>query len=128
MEFDGSWSIDRNDGMEKAFCCLNARARDFAKFGRLYLNNGNWNGRQIIPEKWVQESLTPDPTKGGVNYFKYQWWLYENDPDKAFYARGELGQFIYVNPKKKLVIVRLGKDDGDGKWLSLFTSYAANVR
>ena len=126
-QFDGSWSIDKNDGIEKTFCCINARARDFAKFGRLYLNNGAWNGKQIVPSKWVKESLTADATNGGVNYFKYQWWLYENNADHAFYAQGQLGQFIYVNPKKNLIIVRLGKDEGEVNWQTLFANYAASV-
>ena len=53
MEFPASWSIDsRTSATEKAFCCINARARDYAKFGRLYLNKGRWNGKQIIP-MWV---------------------------------------------------------------------------
>ena len=53
MEYDASWSIDRNkNGLEKTFCCINARARDFAKIGRLYLNKGNWNGKQIVSQKW----------------------------------------------------------------------------
>jgi len=126
-EFNGSWSIDRNDGIEKTFCCINARARDFAKFGRLYLNKGNWNGKQVISEKWINESLTADLTNGGVNYYKYQWWLYENNPDGAFYAQGYLGQYIYVNPKKNLIIVRLGKGEGNVNWKSLFSNYAATI-
>ena len=126
-EFDGSWSIDKNDGMEKTFCCINARARDYAKFGRLYLKNGNWNGKQIVPGKWVKESLTPDATNGGVNYFKYQWWLYENDADHAFYAEGNLGQFIYVNPNKNLIIIRLGTAQGKVNWKEFFAKYAATV-
>lgn len=74
MEFDASWSIDSKKHKEvKAFCCLNARARDFAKFGRLYLNNGNWNGKQLIPEEWVKKSTTI--TKDSKDYFySYQWW------------------------------------------------------
>ncbi|HEU4497485.1 MAG TPA: serine hydrolase [Flavobacterium sp.] len=48
MEYDASWSTDRKtDGLEKTFCCINARARDFAKIGRLYLNKGNWNGNRL---------------------------------------------------------------------------------
>jgi CubicO group peptidase (beta-lactamase class C family) len=74
MEFDASWSIDSKKHNEvKAFCCLNARARDFAKFGRLYLNNGNWNGKQLIPEEWVKKSTTI--TKDSKDsFYSYQWW------------------------------------------------------
>ena len=69
MEYDASWSIDRKkNGLEKTFCCLNARARDFAKIGRLYKNKGNWNGRQIVSQKWVEESTKLDTSEGSVNY------------------------------------------------------------
>lgn len=55
MEYDASWSIDKKkDGLEKTFCCLNARARDFAKIGRLYLQNGKWNDQQIVPADWLR--------------------------------------------------------------------------
>ncbi len=123
MEFDASWSIDRKkNGLEKTFCCLNARARDFAKIGRLFKNKGNWNGKQIVSENWVNESITPDTTQGGVNYYKYQWWL--PNPGKDFMAEGILGQFVYVNPEKDIIIVRLGKKEGDADWWTVFTSLA----
>lgn len=121
MEYDASWSIDRTkNGLEKTFCCLNARARDFAKIGRLYLKNGEWNGKQIISKKWVLESTSPDTTNGGIKYYKYQWWL--PNPSQDFMAEGILGQFIYVNPSKNLIIVRLGKKEGDTNWWSIFTA------
>ncbi len=69
MEYDASWSIDRKkNGMEKTFCCVNARARDYAKIGRLYLNKGNWNGRQIVSEQWVNQSTRIDTTNGSAWY------------------------------------------------------------
>lgn len=119
MEYDASWSIDKkNEGTEKTFCCINARARDFAKIGRLYLNKGNWNGKQIVSEKWVEESTKVDTTEGSVYDYQYQWWL----PSKTgeFMAEGILGQFIYVNPSKKVVIVRMGKNHGRVNWSDLF--------
>jgi CubicO group peptidase (beta-lactamase class C family) len=73
MEFAASWSVDREQGWEKAFCCLNARARDFAKFGRLYLHKGTWNGQPIVPEAWVQRSTQVDTTQGSVWEYQYQW-------------------------------------------------------
>ncbi|MEI6507381.1 MAG: serine hydrolase [Bacteroidota bacterium] len=127
MEFDGSWSIDKNNGIEKTFCCLNARARDFAKFGRLYMHKGDWHGKQLISSKWIEQSTTPDEFEAGTKFYKYQWWLMDGDPDKAFYAQGHLGQYIYVNPKRNLIIVRLGKDYGNVNWQSIFASYAMTV-
>lgn len=119
MEYDGSWSIDKkNEGTEKAFCCINARARDFAKIGRLYLNKGKWNGQQIVSEKWVEESTSIDTSNGAVNYYKYQWWLPSTSGD--FMAEGILGQYIYVNPDKHIVIVRMGKNNGRINWSDFF--------
>jgi len=124
MEYDASWSIDRKkEGLEKTFCCLNARARDFAKIGRLYQNKGNWNGKQIVSQKWVEESTKLDTTDGSAKYYQYQWWL--PTPNEDFMAEGILGQFVYVNPTKNLIIVRLGKKEGKAQWWSIFTSLAA---
>ena len=123
MEYDASWSIDRKkNGLEKTFCCLNARARDFAKIGRLYKNKGNWNGKQIVSQKWVEESTKLDTTEGSAKYYQYQWWL--PTPNEDFMAEGILGQFIYVNPTKDLIIVRLGKNEGKADWWTIFTSLA----
>lgn len=123
MEYDASWSIDRKkDGLEKTFCCLNARARDFAKIGRLYLNKGNWNGTQIVSESWVEESTKLDNSEGSANYYQYQWWIPTKNGD--FMAEGILGQFIYVNPDKNLVIVRLGKNEGKTSWWRVLTDLA----
>src|SRR5208283_1515432 len=61
-EYPATWSIDsEQDGFELTPILLNARAIDLAKFGRLYLNNGNWDGKQIVPEQWVTDSTTKDP-------------------------------------------------------------------
>lgn len=123
MEYDASWSIDRKkNGLEKTFCCLNARARDFAKIGRLYKNKGNWNGKQIVSQKWVEESTKLDTTEGSASFYQYQWWL--PTPNEDFMAEGILGQFVYVNPAKDLIIVRLGKTEGKANWWSVFTSLA----
>jgi CubicO group peptidase (beta-lactamase class C family) len=124
MEYDASWSIDRKkNGLEKTFCCLNARARDFAKLGRLYLNKGNWEGQQIVSEEWVRESTRFDNSEGAYSGYQYQWWIPSANGD--FMAQGILGQYIYVNPKKNLIIVRLGKNYGNVSWTSSFMKMAA---
>ena len=118
MEFDASWSLDRKkNGLEKTFCCLNARARDFAKIGRLYLNKGNWNGTQIVSEKWVEESTKIDTLNGSSWYYQYQWWFPSTNGD--YMAQGILGQYIYVNPKTNVIIVRLGKNYGNANWTEI---------
>jgi CubicO group peptidase (beta-lactamase class C family) len=126
MEYDASWSLDsKKHGMEKTYCCLNACARDFAKIGRLYLNKGNWNGKQIVSEEWVENSLKIDTANASPEYYQYMWWLPSDNGD--FMAVGKRGQYVYVNPSKKLIIVRLGKDAGDIQWKDLFMQLASNL-
>mgnify|MGYP001208133516 CR=1 FL=1 len=123
MEYPTSWSLDKKkDGLEKTFCCINARARDFAKIGRLYLNKGDWNGRQIVSKHWVEQSTQIDTLDSSAWYYQYQWWLASKNGD--FMARGHLGQYIYVNPDKNLIIVRLGKKEGKTNWSGLFKNLA----
>jgi CubicO group peptidase (beta-lactamase class C family) len=119
MEYDATWSLDREGGTEKAFCCLNARARDFAKFGLLYLNRGLWNGRVIVPETWVEASLTPVTTPKSRERYGYLWWL-DRPEDGGFWAEGILGQFIYVHPPTRTVLVTLSSRRWlpDGRFMS----------
>lgn len=124
MEYDASWSIDKKDnGLEKAFCCINAKARDFAKFGRLYLNHGSWNGNQIVPEEWVKKSLTVNTEPGMDWYYNRQWWLASKE-DGDYSAVGHLGQYIYVYPKKNLIIVRLGVSRAKEEWITILRQVA----
>jgi CubicO group peptidase (beta-lactamase class C family) len=124
MEYDASWSLDKKrNGMEKTFCCINARTRDYAKIGRLYQNKGNWNGKQIVSENWVEESTKRDTSAGSWVHYQYQWWLPSTRND--FMAQGILGQFIYVNPAKNLIIVRLGKSEGKANWWKTFRMLSA---
>ncbi|WP_270090328.1 serine hydrolase domain-containing protein [Sphingobacterium sp. SYP-B4668] len=120
MEHDASWSLDRKkNGLEKTFCCINATARDYAKIGRLYLNGGNWNGKQIVSHSWVEQSTTPSDSPGSASYYQYQWWI----PSKGtFLAQGILGQYIYVDPSKDLIIVRLGAGNGKADWWDVFAA------
>lgn len=113
MESDAYWLID-STGMEIAFGGLNITLRDYARFGRLYLHRGNWNGQQIVPESWVRASITPDaphlmpgkrPDSDYSMGYGYQWWIPEN-PRGEFMAIGIYGQAIYINPEHRIVIVR----------------------
>ena len=116
-EYEASWSIDKKkNGLEKTFCCINAKARDFAKFGRLFLHDGQWNGQQLLSKQWISESTTSAQKEGAVGYYGYQWWISQ----KGFYADGLHGQFIYVNRAKNLIIVRLGKSEGKMPWPTFF--------
>jgi CubicO group peptidase (beta-lactamase class C family) len=124
MQYPASWSIDKKkNGMEKTFCCLNTKALDYAKIGRLYLNKGNWNGVQIINENWVKESTKSEENDGRVWYYNNQWWIPSKEGD--FVAHGILGQYIYVNPAKNLIMVRLGKSEGKmHNWFGFFVEMA----
>jgi CubicO group peptidase (beta-lactamase class C family) len=123
MQYDASWSLDKKkDGLEKTFCCVNATALDFAKIGRLYLNNGQWDGRQLVPAAWVEASTKVDTSEGSASYYQYQWWL--PNEKGTFMAQGILGQYIYVNPSKNLIMVRLGKKPGNASWRTIFETMA----
>ena len=120
MEFDATWSTDRaKDGQIKAFCCINARARDFAKFGRLYVNGGKWNGKQVVPEDWVDKSLfIANDSRDSQGYpYHYQWRVLKNG---SAFAKGVLGQYIYIHPEKELIIVRMGKKSAGVVWAEFF--------
>jgi CubicO group peptidase (beta-lactamase class C family) len=96
-----------------------ATARDFARFGLLYLNNGIWNGQQILPTDWVQETVQPSVAATQKQY-GYQFWLngldeknpaqrlFPDVPADMFYASGYGGQNIFIIPSKKLIVVRTG--------------------
>ena len=122
-EFPASWSLDsQSSGFEKMESGINARARDYARFGLIFLHDGTWNGVQILPEAWVREStapLHPDPRTWETmtswpdynGYYKYHWWGINNaDGSYDFYAEGRYGQLVYVAPRKNTVIVRLGSE------------------
>lgn len=148
MEFDGSWSLDSQaSGFEKMEAGLNARAIDFAKFGRLYLEKGNWGGEQVIPADWVTDSTTVDasthhtsyyPDEFGQTifetlhgYYKYMWYGYLRDGEEYdFAAEGDHGQIIYVSPHKNLIIVRngeeYGRDWGMAKWMDMIYQFASD--
>jgi CubicO group peptidase (beta-lactamase class C family) len=113
-ESEASWLTDLY-GTEITFCGLNATLRDYAKFGLLYLHEGKLNGKQILSEQWVKESITPDRPDLQANAtdakeyagfgYQYQWWI-PPDTNGDFVARGHRGQFIYVSPKHQVVIVK----------------------
>ncbi|HVN28835.1 MAG TPA: serine hydrolase, partial [Candidatus Binataceae bacterium] len=119
MEHDAFWNVDHAgpDGMETAFSCLNATLRDFGRFGLMFLNHGRFNGRQIVPSEWTQEATTPQSPQVQFrhlfNYsplgYGYQWWTFPDDG--AFAAEGIYFQYIFVNPKDDLVIVKTSAFD-----------------
>jgi CubicO group peptidase (beta-lactamase class C family) len=117
MQADAKWLLDDHD-MELAFGTLNVTLRDYARFGRLYLEKGNWGGQQVVPAQWVKDSVTPDglhllPGKNTRSStrtgYGYQWWLPEMHKDD-FMAIGVHGQYIYINPEKRVIIAKNSAD------------------
>ncbi len=124
-ESDALWSLDKKDGMEKAYCCFNSNARDFARLGQLILNKGSWDDIPIVDSSYINEATTPatwlqyypklldgktvSPTSQPCTFFGYQFWLADYRGMKITYLRGILGQYIIVIPDLDAVIVRLGK-------------------
>jgi CubicO group peptidase (beta-lactamase class C family) len=110
---DALWSLDAKDGMEKAYCCFNSNAPDFARLGQLYLDSGKWNGQEIIPAQYVAEAVVPAPLNDvegkKVDNYGYHWWIVPDyNGHYIFYARGILGQYIACIPDQHMVVVRLG--------------------
>jgi len=92
-----------------------ATARDWARFGLLYLNDGVWEGQRILPEGWVDYARTPTPPSQGE--YGALWWLNRGSgeskewvdvPDDAYAAEGHDGQYVVIIPSRNMVIVRLG--------------------
>jgi CubicO group peptidase (beta-lactamase class C family) len=92
-------------------------ARDLARFGLLYLQNGLWDGERIVSEEWIQFVRTPAPsTTEAGNFYGGQWWLVPDDrddvPRDAYSTAGNRGQYVIVVPSHQVVIVRRGLDYG----------------
>ena len=134
MEFDASWSLDsEKSGFEKMESGINARAIDFAKLGRLYLNRGNWDGNQIVPAEWVAESIQDNGLiEGHSIFYGYMWWGERCKTDtQDFFAIGNFGQFVYVSPSKNMIIVRNGEKYGlKGEleeWAGIFCQFVSTM-
>jgi CubicO group peptidase (beta-lactamase class C family) len=142
MEYPAEWSLDHEpNGLELSATLLNARAIDLAKFGRLFLNEGDWNGRQIVPRKWAVDSTIKDPEdnrdwetfgrwRNFGGYYKYFWWGVSLDRgDYEYLANGTYGQFIFISPGTRVVIVRTAGEDGIDPpyWREVFHYIAEHV-
>lgn len=139
-ESDGFWLVD-NKGMELAFGGFNAVLRDYARVGLLYLQDGNWEGKSVVPSQWVHASITPDaphlqPGERSSSYwvlgYGYQWWV-PLRPEGDFLAIGIYGQFIYVHPVYRVVIAKSSaykdyKIDGKDKHLQTIEMFRAIAR
>jgi len=114
------WSLDKEKGVEKAYCCWYATATDFARFGQMLLQEGYFNDRQILDSNFVQDARTPAPLTvpdagDNVRYSKRSFWLLQYKGRHYYYLRGILGQYIIILPEENAVVVRLGqkREDSD---------------
>jgi CubicO group peptidase (beta-lactamase class C family) len=95
---------------------LHLHPRDMARFGFLYLQRGHWNGRQVVPEQWVEESTrlhVPLENMGYIVGYGYLWWILQPDPDgdgseHIYAAMGFRAQYIFVVPEHEMVVVVTG--------------------
>lgn len=116
VQQEAYWTL--NNDKELAMGGLSVSLRDYARFARLYLNNGVYDGKQIIPEQWVKDSLDASapyskPGADGIPYaalgYGYQWWI-PAGTEQEFAAIGVYGQWIYVNPTSNTIIVKMSAD------------------
>jgi CubicO group peptidase (beta-lactamase class C family) len=121
MEYSAWWNTDYH-GNELGHAFLGAALRDYGRLGLLYLNGGRRSDRpeygEIIPARWVRDSVNPteahlqpgeNPDSFWTFGYGYQWWIPE-DPDGEFAAIGIWGQYIYVHPRYRTVIVKTSTD------------------
>ena len=138
-EFPASWSLDSEDGFEKMESGINARPIDFAKLGRLYLERGAWEDEQVVPGDWVDDSTRPGaagssaayPSEfqedfGIISHERYWWRIAAPDGSYAYSAAGNHGQFVFVSPDDRLIVVRNGERYGIElfEWFRVFTGLA----
>jgi CubicO group peptidase (beta-lactamase class C family) len=111
-ESDAFWSLDKESGAEKAFCCLYSTTRDFARIGKVLANHGKWNDKQVIPASYFDEMVkNPEmTTEEGVPNTRYglHIWTYVSNGHPVYYCRGIKGQYIIAIPDEQLIIVRTG--------------------
>lgn len=127
MSYDATWSVDsKQHNQVKGFCGINAAPIDLAKFGSIYLHDGYYNGNQIIPRQWVRESFCKYnklKDKDGY-YYSYSWRITNAN---AFVAVGFLGQYVYIDPAKSLVIVRTGESYNSFNWIDFIEKMARHL-
>ena len=138
-ENDAYWTLSNNK--ELANGGLHIALRDYARFGRLYMNDGAFEGKQIIPKNWIKDSIETNAPQlkapnDGKPYselgYGYQWWIPEGD-ENEFMAIGVFGQWLYINPDKDVIIVKTGadskfeEDDKEKKTVAFFRAITKAV-
>lgn len=100
------------DGLGEAFVLggLNLRTRDYARFGQMVLQGGQWQGEQVVPAAWVQAMTTPQAKDGTL--YGFQWWIPPDPAPGEVMAQGVYGQYIYIDPSRGVVIAVNSADRG----------------
>jgi CubicO group peptidase (beta-lactamase class C family) len=120
-EYNATWGLDHIGGLTNTASRFQVTAIDFAKIGRLYLNQGKYNGKQIVPERWVDQSINigsekPASAKGWQkSAHHYLWWIPQEGDNGDYAAEGMLGQRLYIDPKTNTIIVQFA-DRGAGNY------------
>lgn len=114
---DAFWNLDKKDGVEKAFCCVYATARDFARLGQLLVHRGKKDSIQVLPEWYFDEMIKPAAlnTEDSIPNYRYglHLWTYLGDQNPVYYCRGIKGQYIITVPDEELLIIRIGMERED---------------
>ena len=105
MESNARWTADKGERI-KPYCCIQATALDYAKFGRFYLKKGNWEGDQLLSKDWVESTLARDTTEGGTFGYHNCWYIGHKEYND-FMAIGLYKQHIYINPNKNIIIISM---------------------
>ena len=133
-EHGGVWSTDDVGGLERTWCCLALTARDLARFGQLILNQGGWGDEQIVSPDYLEASFTPayesedwpSEYQGSLlTSYGYQWWLIGGE---AIVALGKDGQYLYVHPSHRVIVVRLGESRGGIGWIDILHQIGTSTR
>ena len=130
FENEALWQLDSEEsGMEKAYCCFASNAKDFARFGKLYKNNGKWNNEILLDSTFINKAT--NPVFNSSPYYGYGWWLYNYNDKKVYTMNGHRGQFVIVFPEEDIIIVRLGdiniQGEGDSGDLYKYISEGYNL-
>ena len=111
IEHESSWQVDsKENGLEKAYCCIASNARDFARLGKLYKDFGKWNGERVLDPTFIAHSLKARFEKSPQ--YGYSWWLKQFKGYNTFMMRGHLGQYVIVFPEENMILIRLGHSKG----------------
>ena len=125
--YDASWSLDSDEHrfakMESGY---NARPVDYARLGYLFAHEGLVDGRQVVPADWVVEATSNDVETDPAAHYQWFWWV-DTERSGRFYARGNKGQYIYVDPTFDVVVVRTGRDSVIEDWPAVLADITDRV-